>query len=160
MMGRVLHDPQGIEGPPESVPGLGLLDVETTLEPHKNLESVSGRHCPSGVPLDGYEMHIGRTEGADCARPFADIQGEPEGARSADGRAEGTYLHGLFASDGFRRAYLEALGGKGDSGLAFDHVVEATLDGLAGHLETHVDLDLLLDIARGANVRAPEHVVS
>ena len=160
MMGRSLHDPQGIEGPPESVPGLGLLDVETTLESHKNLETVSGRHNPSGAPLGGYEMHIGRTVGADRARPFAEVRGEAEGARSADGRAEGTYLHGLFASDEFRRAYLGMLGGKGDAGLAFDSAVEATLDGLADHLEAHADLDLLLDIARGATARAPEPVLS
>ena len=160
MMGRMLHDPQGIEGAPESVPGLGLLDVETTLEPHKNLETVSGRHCASGAPLGGYEMHIGRTEGADRTRPFAEVRDVAEGARSAGGRAEGTYLHGLFASDSFRRAYLGMLGGEGDDSLAFDGVVEAVLDGLAEHLETHADLDLLLDIARRAKSRIPEPVLS
>ena len=160
MMGRMLHDPEGIEGPRESVPGLGLLDVETTLEPRKNLETVSGRHCASSAPLSGYEMHIGRTEGVDRARPFAEVRGEAEGARSADGRAEATYLHGLFASDGFRRAYLRMLGGKGDGGLGFDDAVEAALDGLADHLEAHADLDLLLDIARRAKSRTPEPVLS
>ena len=105
-------------------------------------------------------MHIGRTEGADRARPFAEVRGEAEGARSADGRAEGTYLHGLFASDEFRRTYLGMFGGKGDAGLVFDSAIEATLDGLADHLEAHADLDLLLDIARGATARAPEPVLS
>ena len=62
MLGRTVADPQGIEGPPAKVDGLGLLDVETVLEGDKVLVEVS-RHCSDGVPFKGYEMHVGRTTG-------------------------------------------------------------------------------------------------
>ena len=64
----------------------------------------------TGEPLEGYEIHLGRTTGPDCARPFAFIAGAPDGAVTANGRIMGTYLHGCFASDGFRRAFLALLG--------------------------------------------------
>jgi adenosylcobyric acid synthase len=73
--------------------------------------------------------------------------GRPEGAASADGRIAGCYLHGLFAADGFRRAYLRDLGGAGDAGLGFDASVDAVLDRLADHLERHLDTDALLAAA-------------
>jgi adenosylcobyric acid synthase len=73
--------------------------------------------------------------------------GRAEGARSADGRVAGCYLHGLFGADGFRRAFLEALGGSGDGDLAYEQRIEATLDALAAHLERHLDVPRLLEIA-------------
>ena len=76
------------------------------MTPDKTVRAIAGRHAPSGAPLRGYEIHLGRTEGADCARPFALLEGRPEGAVSADGRVAGCYLHGLFSDDAFRRAFL------------------------------------------------------
>jgi adenosylcobyric acid synthase len=96
--------------------------------------------------VSGYEIHLGRTEGPDCARPFLTIGNRPDGATSADGLVAGTYAHGLFASDGFRRAFLAKLGGRG-SGL-YETGVESALDGLAAHLAAHLDLDRILAIAR------------
>jgi adenosylcobyric acid synthase len=148
MLGRAVHDPDGIEGEGGSVDGLGLLEVETVLEPAKRLANVGGTHRATGAPLTGYEMHLGRTEGADRARHFALVEGKEEGATSLNGRIAGTYLHGLFASDGFRHAYLSALGAAGAK-IAYEALVEETLDRLAQHLEAHVDLDLLLRIAGG-----------
>lgn len=127
--------------------GLGLLDVETVMHPDKRLTRVAGRHRASGAELTGYEIHIGATEGPDCARPFAEIEGRPEGATSADGRVVGSYLHGMFGADGFRRAFLESLGAA-TSDLAYDARVETVLDALADHLETHVDVAGLLALAR------------
>ena len=147
MLGRNIYDPQGIEGPCRSVPGLGLLDVETTLEPTKTLGNVTAVHAASGLPIGGYEIHLGHTTGPDCGRPFAHIGGRPDGAVTLGGRVVGTYLHGCFASDSFRRAFLESLGAA-PSALAFDDVVEATLDSLAAHLERHLDLDHILELAR------------
>jgi adenosylcobyric acid synthase len=96
MLGRTIADPNGIEGAAGSVEGLGLIDVETTLSDEKRLEPVSGL-TSDGVPFSGYEMHMGVTEGADRARPFARLaDGSPEGAISADGQVIGTYVHGLF----------------------------------------------------------------
>jgi adenosylcobyric acid synthase len=147
MLGRRIHDPDGIEGKAESVDGLGLLDVETTLHADKTLTLVEAIHTASGEPLRGYEIHLGGTTGPDSARPFARIAGRPDGATSRDGRVMGTYLHGAFASDGFRSAFLRALGAAA-GGLAFDTLVDDTLDALARHLEHHVDIDRLLALAR------------
>ena len=146
MLGTRLADPQGIEGAPGSVEGLGLLDVATVLSGEKRLEEVTGESF-DGAPLKGYEMHMGVTEGPDCARPFAMINGQAEGARSADGRVTGTYLHGLFADDAQRAAWLARLGGRA-SGFDYEAGVEDVLNRLAAHMEAHLDLDALLRLAR------------
>jgi adenosylcobyric acid synthase len=147
MLGRTIADPQGIEGPAGEVAGLGLLDVDTVLSDHKRLEPIHGRTA-GGIPFGGYEMHIGVTSGADCARPFARRDdGAPEGAISADGRVFGTYIHGLFADDRQRAAWLSRLSA-GPSAVAYDELIERTLDRLAAHLAAHLDLDRLLSLAR------------
>jgi adenosylcobyric acid synthase len=146
LLGRVLHDPQGIEGRAGSAEGLGLLDVETTLSGEKRLEKVEGKTTDS-VPVSGYEMHMGVTDGPDCARPFARLSdGTAEGAVSRDGRVIGTYLHGLFADDRQRGAWLKRFGSSATIG--YDALVDETLDKLAAHLERHVDIDRLLTMAR------------
>ncbi len=150
MLGRRLHDPDGIEGPAGSVDGLGLLEVETVLTGTKILTEAAGRHPASGATVRGYEMHMGRTDGPGRARPFLELTGSPEGAVSADGRVAGTYLHGLFGADPFRQAYLGTLTTREPSGIAFEAEVEAALNALADHLEAHVDLDRALAIAREA----------
>ena len=151
MLGRRISDPKGIEGSPGETRGLGLLDVETVMTPDKRLERVKGAHKETGAALEGYEIHIGRTAGPDCARPFARLSDatdeHDDGAVSADGRIAGTYLHGAFVADGFRRAYLAALGAP-PSTLEYDAVVEHTLDMLADHLEAHLSVDRMLALAR------------
>ncbi len=147
MLGRMIADPGGIEGPPAKVAGLGLLDVETTLSSEKRLEPVRGT-TSDGVPFAGYEMHMGLTEGPDCARPFAKRDdGTSDGALSADGRVIGTYIHGLFADDRQRAAWLRRFAGSAAT-VAYDAVLEQTLDALAAHLAAHIDLDRLLTLAR------------
>lgn len=146
ILGREIADPDGTEGPAETVPGLGLLDVTTRLRPGKRLALTDARHPASGSRVTGYEIHLGRTEGPDTARAWLEVGGQPEGAASADGRVRGTYLHGLFAADGFRHAYLAELGAAG-SGLDYHAGVEHALDALAAHVETHLDLDGLLSLA-------------
>jgi adenosylcobyric acid synthase len=92
-------------------------------------------------------MHVGVTEGPDCARPFARLaDGSPDGAVSADGRVIGTYMHGLFADDRQRAAWLARF--KGVAHVGHDDLVERTLDALAAHLAAHLDLDRLLSLAR------------
>lgn len=146
MLGRIIADPYGVEGEVASAPGLGLLATETVLSQDKRLVEVEGEAL--GVAVRGYEMHMGRTDGADTARPFAHLaDGTAEGALSPDGRIGGTYLHGLFASDAFRARWLEEAGGTG-SGLSYEAEVEAVLDRLAAHLAAHLDLDGLLSLAR------------
>jgi adenosylcobyric acid synthase len=147
MLGRMIHDPQGLEGPAASVEGLGLLDVETTLLADKTVTETEAMHALSGQLITAYEIHLGTTTGPDCARLFAQTPNGPEGATSLDGLVTGTYLHGCFAADGFRHAYLKSLGAP-PSDLAFDHLIEKTLDDLAAHLESHLDLDKILELAR------------
>jgi adenosylcobyric acid synthase len=146
MLGRVVADPGGIEGPPGSDAGLGLLDLETVMTGDKRLTEVTAVHAATGKAFRGYEIHIGRSEGADLARPFAHVAGVPEGAVSADGRVAGSYLHGMFRDDGFRAAWLARFGVASEAG--YDAGIERVLDALADHLETHLDVDGLLAAAR------------
>ena len=101
----------------------------------------------SGTPVRGYEMHLGVTEGAGLARPMLRLASRPDGAVSADGRVAGCYLHGLFASDEFRRVYLARLGAT-PSALAYDATIDAILDRLSDHLAASLDLDAILAAAR------------
>jgi adenosylcobyric acid synthase len=147
MLGRSIADPAGIEGPPATVEGLGFLDVTTTLSDEKRLEPVRGL-TSDGSPFAGYEMHMGVTEGPDRARPFAHLtNGSPDGAVSSDGRVIGTYIHGLFADDRQRAGWLGRLAA-GPVNIAYDALIEQTLDGLAAHLAAHLDLDRLLRLSR------------
>ncbi|MCV2879791.1 cobyric acid synthase [Sedimentimonas flavescens] len=147
MLGRVVRDPGGIEGAPGETAGLGLLDVETEMTPDKRLTRTRAVHAASGLEVEGYEIHIGRTEGPDRARPFAQVEGQPEGAISACGRVTGSYLHGLFAADAFRAAFLGQIG-IAASGLSHSAGVEAALDALADHVEAHLDVAGILALAR------------
>jgi adenosylcobyric acid synthase len=146
MLGRRIHDPEGLEGQAGSVEALGLLDVETTLLSDKTLTRVTATHAPSGAPITGYEIHLGQTTGPDCARPFALIGAESDGAISANGRIMGTYLHGCLTGDQFRRNFLTALGAEAGS-FAFEVEIERTLDELAAHLESHLDVERILALA-------------
>jgi adenosylcobyric acid synthase len=152
MLGRSVADPDGIEGAPRTVSGIGLLDVTTVLAGDKRLAPVTGVSLPDETPFSGYEMHVGVTEGADRARPFARIDGTgsaspaDEGARSPDGRVVGTYCHGLFADDRQRRRFLQWLGADAGS-LEYEAEMERVLDALADHLENHVDIDGVLRVA-------------
>ena len=147
LLGREVADPEGIEGPAGADPGLGLLEVSTIMTPKKRLTEVAVIHVASGVGFHGYEIHIGETHGPDRARPFAHVDGAPEGAVSADGHVVGSYLHGMFRDDAFRAAFLANLG-VASSDTAYDAGVEETLDALAAHLEGHLDVDGLLAAAR------------
>jgi adenosylcobyric acid synthase len=145
MLGQGVADPEGIEGPAGADPGLGFLDVETVMTPDKRLTAVRATHAGTGVPFDGYEIHIGRSDGPDCARPFGFVDGEPEGAVSADGRVAGSYLHGMFRDDAFRAAWLSGFGVASDA--RYGAGIEAALDALAAHVEAHLDVDGLFAAA-------------
>ncbi len=146
MLGQKIHDPEGLEGAAGSVDGLGLLNIETSLLPDKTLTRVTATHLASGHEIEGYEIHLGTSHGPDCTRPFARIGKHDDGATSADGLVSGTYIHGCFASDEFRSTYLKTLGAN-SSDLAFEAIIEKTLDELASHLEQHLNLDQMLELA-------------
>jgi adenosylcobyric acid synthase len=144
MLGTSVRDPDGIEGPPGSEEGLGFLDIETVLMSEKALKETSGTERATGLAIKGYEMHMGVSTGPGRERPMLDLADGRDGAVSADGRVMGCYLHGLFAEDAFRRAFL----GIGST-LSYESGIEEVLDRLASHIASHVDLDRLLTIARG-----------
>jgi adenosylcobyric acid synthase len=145
MLGRTIADPDGIEGAPRTVPGLGLLAVDTVLTGEKSLVAVTGE--AAGAAFAGYEMHLGMTTGPDCERPFATLSdGRSDGAVSQDGRITGSYVHGLFADDGQRRAFLARLGAQ-TSDLAYEAMVDEVLDRFADHLADHLDIERLWAIA-------------
>ena len=146
MLGHKIHDPQGLEGSPGSANGLGLLNVETTLSDDKTLTNVTATHADTGTQMTGYEIHLGATTGPDCARPFAHIGNQPDGATSPDGRIAGTYLHGTFTSNAFRQAYLTNIGAEADT-FDFTATIDQTLDELAAHLEAHINIDLINRLA-------------
>ncbi len=146
MLGKIIHDPQGLEGKRASVAGLGLLDVETTLLPDKTTVTTEAMHTLSGQLIRAYEIHLGETTGPDRARAFAQTASGPEGAISSDGLITGTYLHGCFSADGFRHAWLKSLGAP-TSAFAYEQAIEVTLDELAAHLEKHLDIDRILALA-------------
>jgi adenosylcobyric acid synthase len=117
------------------------------MSPEKSLTRIQATHAGTKQPIDAYEIHIGRSEGDDRARPFAFVDGAPEGAISADGRVHGSYLHGLFSSDDFRRAFLAQLG-VAASNESYRGRIESALDALAEHIEQHLDVEGLLALAR------------
>jgi adenosylcobyric acid synthase len=146
MLGQTIADPDGIEGPPGSVAGLGHLDITTVMGRQKRVKLSQAIYRPTGDAVSGYEIHLGQTTGPATQSPWLTLDGRPEGAQSADGRVMGCYLHGLFAADAFRAAYLARLGKPvtaGDYGAS----VQTTLDALADHIAAHLDLDALLGMA-------------
>jgi adenosylcobyric acid synthase len=145
MLGKDIRDPDGIESHQRSVEGLGLLDISTEMRPEKTLALTEATYMPTGDQVMGYEIHIGQTQGPDCERAWLDIAGRPEGAASIDGRIRGCYLHGLFAEDGFRAAFLKDFGAV--STTHYDQGVENVLDALARQLEQQLDLDHILSLA-------------
>ncbi|NID04973.1 cobyric acid synthase [Luteibacter jiangsuensis] len=147
MLGRAVHDPEGIEGAAGSDAGLGLLDLETTLAPTKQLRNVRGRLLPGGATVTGYEIHCGVSTGRGMTMPVVQLDdGRSDGARSGDGRVLGTYLHGLFDAPDALAALL------GDAGLdraaPLDLVAlrEATFDRLADTVDAHMDTAMLASL--------------
>ncbi len=148
MLGQKVADPLGVEGPRGAVEGLGLLDVSTELTGEKILRAREGVSVPQGLAFTGYEMHVGVTTGPDCARPMLRFDdGRGDGATSPGGAIRACYVHGLFAHEAQRAALLDWIGAE-PSRLAYEAEVDRVLDALADHLESHIDLDALLDLAR------------
>jgi adenosylcobyric acid synthase len=150
MLGKTIADPDGIEGSPSKVAGLGHLDVDTVMQPQKRLALTQARYGVSGDAVQGYEIHMGDTTGADCAHGWLAQNDRLIGAASADGRIMGCYLHGLFTADAFRQAFFAQIG---RPVAAYDYAgqVAATLDDLADHLEQHLDIEQILALAGPIN---------
>lgn len=152
MLGHNIADPNGTEGAPGETPGLGLLDIETVMSGDKALASVTGVSAVTGDHLAGFEMHMGNTIGSDTTRPMLLIDDpktpRSDGAQSADGRISGTYVHGVFATDGFRHNFLRRLYPARTKGFDWNQHIDNALDRLADHIDAHIDTAQILEIAR------------
>ncbi len=165
MLGNQIHDPLGLEGAPGSSPGLGLLDLETTLAPEKQLRNVRGHlaFCEplgdsslAGIPVAGYEIHAGVTQGPDLRRPAVHLDQGPDGAMSADGQILGTYLHGLFDTPAACAALLTWAGLTQAEASDYQAQRETTFDRLADAIDHHLDADWLHALRPGGSSPTPE----
>ena len=149
MLGRMIHDPDGQEGAPGSLAGLGYLDTETTLANDKQLKNVQGRLALDGSPaMQGYEIHLGVTHGPGLGRPVvwldeADGSQRADGARSADDQVLGTYCHGLLEHPAALAALLAWAGLKEAEKTDFAARREADLNRLADSVEAALDWSVL-----------------
>src|SRR5574343_474342 len=141
MLGRMIHDPQGLEGEAGSTPGLGVLDVETTLEAEKQLRNVSGHLVLPGRPaMIGYEIHLGVSRGEGLARSAVELaDGRHDGAISADDQIFGTYCHGGFDHPQALTALLAWAGMAESATVDLAARLEADLDRLADAVEAALD---------------------
>jgi len=146
ILGENIADPDGIEGEAGESPGLGLLPIRTRLYPEKQLRRMRGTLLDLGageIPVEGYEIHCGVSEGPGLARPVARLPQGPDGARSDDGQVMGTYLHGLFDRPEAASALLAWAGL--DAPPPFDYPArrEQQIERLADAVEQHLDLQRL-----------------
>lgn len=147
MLGNTIADPGGIEGEAGSSPGLGLLEMDTELKPHKQLLQVSGALCLDDAPVCGYEIHAGVSCGPALDVPFAQLQQRPDGAVSADAQIIGTYIHGLFDHSEARAALLRWAGLVEVEDFDYDTLRQREIDRLADALEQHLDLEALFALS-------------
>ena len=152
MLGTSLADPHGLEGEPGSlVACLQLLQLETELAEEKTLTRKEGHHLPSGQPVHGYEIHHGTSHGhGDTVLSFT--SGEACGCVDTTGRVWGTYLHGIFDSDSFRRWFINRLrqrkGLPRFSGQGAGYDLEPALDRLADVLRRNMDMPAIYRLLR------------
>ncbi|MEL6727347.1 MAG: cobyric acid synthase [Pseudomonadota bacterium] len=148
MLGKSIFDPHGHDGMPGTAEGLGLLDIETAMTGEKRVATIDAISPLIDDPVSGYEIHIGESFGPDTQRPIFTVNGKPDGASSANGLIEGTYLHGVFSHDGFRQAWLRSVRGSFESVLNYEDSVETALDELADGVERAIDIDHLFALAK------------
>ncbi|MGQ7279770.1 cobyric acid synthase [Brevibacillus thermoruber] len=150
MLGRTVSDPDGVESPCQSVDGMGLIPMTTTLERRKTTVLCSGEASFAGrrIRLEGYEIHMGRSVFADGVSPFIRLADRADGFCDPERRVLGTYVHGLFHNDEFRWLLLDEL--RARKGLAplgerpsFVALRERGFDLLADCVRRHVRLDLI-----------------
>jgi adenosylcobyric acid synthase len=147
MLGKLIHDPHGIESEAGTTPGLALLDMETTIQPTKQLKQVSGSLVFDGCSVSGYEIHMGTTSGDALKSPLIKLTAGNDGAISPDGSVIGTYFHGLFDEGPACRSLLSWAGLENPAELDYVALREQGIDNLANILESHLDVNRLLEIS-------------
>jgi adenosylcobyric acid synthase len=155
MLGEVIRDPQHVESKLDNAPGLGLLPIETVFAGDKATHQASARvrNGPGwfanleGQTVTGYEIHMGRTQGQSAWLEISERGGQsvyaPDGAASEDGKVWGCYVHGLFANQNLRRAWLQNLGWSDDNVSKNENPFATSLTRLADTLESTLNMELL-----------------
>ena len=146
MLGNRIHDPLGLESKIASIEGLGLLDMQTTLEENKQLTRVSGNLALDNAPVDGYEIHMGISTGPALDKPAVILGNTRDGVMSDDGQILGTYLHGLFENRYACDALLKWAGLNDVDTPDYRAMREGEMDRLAGVMSECLDIERLLDI--------------
>ena len=139
MLGQVLRDPLGLEGPAGDSAGFGWLEMETVLASEKQLARVAGELAWCDAMVSGYEIHMGVSTGPALERPVARLAGRTDGALSPDGKILGTYLHGVFDNPAACDALLAWAGLAAPATPDYRVLREAHLDRLADAVEEHLD---------------------
>ena len=146
MLGNEIHDPDGIEGHPASIKGLGLLDVTTVMKPHKRLALSTAAFAPTGTKVKGYEIHIGKTTGPDTRNDWLSAGGKGLAASNAAGNVMGCYMHGLFSENDFRSDFMAHIG-RPIVATDYGAALQDTLDALGAFTQKHLDVDAIMDMA-------------
>jgi adenosylcobyric acid synthase len=156
MLGRWVHDPDGIESAAGSSEGLGWLAQETTLQPDKTLRNVAGKLVSEGIEVTGYEIHAGATMSEEPGAALfqlhslhADGECFEDGVISGDNQVLGTYLHGLFDAPGMLAHWLQWAGLERVEDFDYGLFREAQIERLADEVEPYLPVDLLLELLSG-----------
>jgi len=148
MLGQMIHDPDGIEGPPGSSKALACLDMETSLQKQKQLHNKSGTMCLNSEKVTGYEIHAGIRSGAALEQPAIIAHGTGEGAISEDRQIIGTYFHGLFEQQTACDAWLQWAALEQPQSENYLHLREQSIDRLADAMEQHLDINSIMNMLR------------
>lgn len=148
MLGEWVDDPDGLEGTPGKVAGLGLLPLTTRMVAGKQLRNVSGMLVGEEAKVKGYEIHNGVSKGSALDNPLFDLGTHLDGAISEDGQVMGTYLHGLFDHPDACQALLTKLGLAKAGSVDYNAHREQALERLADTLEAHLDIDAILALVK------------
>ena len=153
MLGTHIHDPHGIEGEPGTSQGFGMLELQTTLEQHKQLHNVRGLLLQGDVPVTGYEIHAGISSGNAMQYPFAKLDdGRMDGTISTDGQIIATYLHGVFEASASCTALLQWAGLKSVQPFDYHALREQNFERLADTLEAHLDMPRIMQLLGGSQL--------
>ncbi|HSF34323.1 MAG TPA: cobyric acid synthase [Candidatus Tectomicrobia bacterium] len=155
MLGERLEDPDGVESALAEAPGLGFLPIATRFNQEKALYQVEAVHEETGLPVHGYEIHMGESRPLRTIRPFVRIRRRngrgvelQDGAAAGHGRVWGCYVHGLFDDPDFRRQFLNEV--RAAFGLATPvgsgPGITSPYDRLADAFERHLDMQMLWTI--------------
>lgn len=151
MMGRTIRDPHRVEGDIETIPGLGLLPITTTMTAEKTTVQVSFRLAGSDEAgsMRGYEIHCGVSEVIGEAQPLTVSEDGAAGGCIVDEHCFGTYIHGILDNSAFVERLLAPYTVKCTE-CAFDYAAfkETQYDRLAAHIRKYVDINKVYNIMR------------